>query len=355
MTPETPTLARPTLAAVRRLAGLAPESGRVVSAYLSLDPARLSTPAARRSQAVSLFDEAAASLEGIPDLSRPEREAARRDLAALGERMRDAWDLPAEDAGGIAGYRCEALGLFELMPLPIRPRPQIVIAERPWLSPLAPLLAHRTWCIVLVNRRFGRLLVGSAEGLEEVSAFTDPVHSQHAAGGESQARFARSVEKSVADHIRHTADACHELARARRFDHVIVLAAQELLPAFLEALHESVRARVRATPDLNLQEASAAEVLEVVRPLILEYRRASVREALARAEEALAAGGTAAAGPEAVLAALEERRVGVLLLADGNVASERALHLALAGAADVLVADAADLERHGGMLALLRF
>jgi peptide chain release factor subunit 1 len=371
-------------ATLRRLSGMRPEQGKVLSIYLDLDPSELATPAARSSAITSVLDRAG-KLARRDGLERDEKMALREDL----ERAREFFssDFTPRSAGSVALFACSPAGLFEAVRLPRRAGTEAVVDDTPWVEPLAGMGRDERLCVALVDRRNARILQGTRERLEEVATIEDDVHGWHDQGGLSQLRYQRGIEKEVQDHLAHTANRLFAGWKRRPFDHLLVGATEELWPAFEERLHPYVRERVVGRFDADVEKVSPHDVVGLIAPVLEEDDRRRERAALERLEAALGAGGRAEAGLDAVLGALNERRVETLLLGEGVHAAgvacprcgwlgvdaeecpldggplerrtdviEDAIEAAVLQAADILVVRHHDeLERHDGVAALLRF
>jgi peptide chain release factor subunit 1 len=300
-------------ATLRRLSGLRPEEGKVLSIYLNLDPHEFATPAARGTAITSLLDEADRKTRE-DGLDHDEKVALRADV----ERAREFFsgDFTAKQAGALALFACGPAGLFEALRLP-RPVPsEVVVDDSPWVEPLVRFRAERA-SVVLVNRRVARLFGGSRDRLEEVATVEDDVHGRHDQGGWSQLRYQRGIEKEVQDHLANASRRLFALFRRRPFDRLLVGATAELWPAFERQLHPYVRERFVARFDVDVENAGPEQVREAVTPLLEAADREREDAALERLEEGLGAGGRAAAGLADVLEALNERRVELLLFEEG--------------------------------------
>ncbi|MEA2422768.1 MAG: hypothetical protein QOF55_1867, partial [Thermoleophilaceae bacterium] len=175
------------------------------------------------------------------------------------------------------------------------------------------------------------------------------------------------------------------------FDKLLLGGPGETLSDFEQKLHAYLRERVAGRVDVDVENSSPDEVHAAVGPKIVEHEHRREREALDRLREGLSTGRRAAGGLEAVLEALNERRVETLLLvqgfetagctcpqcgllwpldggvcpADGTALDcrsnvvESAVELALVQNADVLVVrdedHALELQSDGEIAALLRF
>src|SRR5687767_1289212 len=96
---------------LRRLAEVRPDSARVLSVFVNLDPSEFATPPARASQISSLLNDARRRVEDATGLEHTEREALRADLERVEERLRGD-DLAGDGAQGLAVFACGPADLF---------------------------------------------------------------------------------------------------------------------------------------------------------------------------------------------------------------------------------------------------
>ena len=307
--------------ALRELAAARGEGEVVLSLYLDLDPGHFATAPARASEIDSLLDGAHREIE---DGDRPHAELMA--LRASLERAREILDpqMPqAQGARALAVFLSGPLALERVMRLPHPARTAAVVADGPFIEPLAEERAAGRVCVVLLGERDARLLRGGARALHEVSSYGDDVHGRHHQGGWSQARYQRSVHEEVDGHLRHIARVLHALLRVAPYDTLLIATGEPLYPRLLERLHPDVRARLlEHRVEIDLSAAGPAEVEEAVRPLLDAEQREHEQRLLAELREHLARDGDtrAAAGLDAVLAALVERRVAALLYDAGSSA-----------------------------------
>lgn len=371
---------------LRQLAALRPPAGKVLSVYLDLDPATFGTQPARAAQIGSLLDEADRHTRD-DGLERSAHIALRRDVGRVREYLLgDAFS--AKGAHGVAIFACMPAGLFEVLRLPDTVPPTVVVDDAPWLDPLVGRGRTRRRCLALVSRRALRVLLEDDAGeLREVAELVDDVHGRHDQGGLSQARYQRSIEEEVREHLVRSAALLFDLQRRTPFDALAVGAAPELWPELARALHPYLRERLLGRFDADVEHATPEEALVAAQPLLEQAERDALARLLERLHAGLAGGERAAAGLDAVLAALSERRVETLLYEAGFAApgfacpdagwvgahasacplgSERAqphenvldaaIAAALLQAADVVaLRDRPELGPHGGIAALLRF
>ena len=371
---------------LRRLAEMRLDGPRVLSIYLDLRPSEFATPAARASAVRSLLDDAERRVRSHDGLSHDDRRDLERSLERVRRELEGAV-LSIKGAHGLAVFSSEGEGLFRAMRLPDPVESKVVIDRSPHLAPLAAVGPEDGWCVTLVSRVTARVLRGSHERLVEVEGFQDDVHGQHDQGGWSQARYERSVEKEAADHLRRTAEALLRQYERSPFEHLLIGGPEELVPDLEAKLHPYVAERLAGRVDVDVENTTAEQVHAAAQPVMEEIERRLEREALDRLEERTASGGRAASGLDAVLRALGEHRVEVLLIesgfsapgvvciecgwlgtdapdgcpADGSPVERRedvtepAVERALQQAAEVRAVRHHDLREHGGIGALLRF
>src|SRR5919106_6666156 len=298
----------------RRLAEVS--AGPVLSLYLDLRPSEFATPPARTTAIRSLLDDAGRQLAAA-DLDHEAETALRKDL----EEVRDFLEggaLPADGARALAVFRSRRAELFDVVKLPRPVASRVVVDEAPYVEPLVDAAPAGDWCVLLVNRKVGRILRGSAERLTELARIEDDTHSQHDQGGWSQANYQRSVQKEASDHVRRTLDALFHRFQLRAFDHLLVGAPQDLAGDVEQGLHPYLRERLRGRIDIDVENVTPSDVRTAAAPAIEAHETRRERELLDRLIAGVARdGGLGAGGLEPVLEALAERRVGALLLDEG--------------------------------------
>ncbi len=301
---------------LRSLADVHPESGRVLSVFLNLDPSEFASAGARSTAINSVVNEATALVEACTELDHEGHQALREDLERVKtELSRD--DLALDGTRGVALYVCGPEDLMEVLQLPHPVRTHASINHLPDLEPLMERSSQENWCVLLVNRRTARVFRGPGQALKETDHIDDEVHRQHEQGGWSQARYQRSVDKEVADHIKHVADVIFTAHKRRPFDHILIGAPEELAHDVENSLHTYVQERVCGRLHVDVEHSSVEEVREKAAAAIEEYRQQRELELLEHLKENLARKTKAAAGLDAVLAALNEARVETLLMQEG--------------------------------------
>ena len=373
---------------LRRLAGIRPAGGKVLSLFLNLDPREFATAAARRTEIRSVLDRAARLVRDDRALGHEARASLRADLERVQAELGDG-GLDARGAHGLAVFASSAADLFEVLKLsePVDHDP--VIADAPFIEPLSAIGAPERWCALLVNRHVARLFCGPGAALEEVELIEDDLRRRHDQGGLSQANYQRSIDKDVTDHLRRAAKVAFGHLQDDLPVGILIGAPHELAGDFESQLHPYLRERLAGRLDIDVEHTSAEDVRRAAAPCVEKAARAREDAALARMAEAFGGGtGRAASGLPEVLAAVHEQRVEILLVeagfaapgvlcptcdwmgtddaalcpADGSATDplddlvEAAVERALTQAADVRVLrDRAELASHGHIAAVLRF
>jgi peptide chain release factor subunit 1 len=340
---------------LRLLERMGREGRWVLSVFLRLDRPEVPTRQTRGVELNSLLTEAAQRLRSGAEAA--QLAALESCLERVGGHLRDAV-VGAPTVHGVA-YFCEEGG--ELRAYALRRRPDFDVAAAfrhgPALEPLIEAMPGPVWGVTLVSKEHGRVFRGTDTGLVEVGEVDDDVHRRHSQGGWSQGRYQRGIEKESKDHVGRVCDLLFALHEHQPFDHLAILGPPQILPVVESGLHPYLRERLAGQVAVDIEHASAEQVLEQVGDLMAEQRLQREREAIERLEEGLGTGDQAVAGLAEVLAAVEGRRVETLLVGHGPLDEqvERAVDGAVAQAAEVLVLEAAALEQYGQIAALLRY
>ena len=373
-----PSLSRDRL---RHLAELRPTSGKVISAFLNLDPSEFATGAARATAITSLLTDASHRIDRAEHLEHAERIALKEDVERVREVLQGP-DLAQNQTRGIAVYACGPADLLEVVRLPQPVESRIVLDDSPFVEPLVSAADADRWCVLITTRRDARVFHGTAESLEEMERFTG------AEGDSVEDRATQhTTDRAAEQHLRAVGERLSRLLKAQPFDCLLVGAPDEIAGQVEAALHPYVRERLCGRVHVDWENATGREVTAAAAPVIEQHRSDRERSALDRFAQEAGRGGRAAAGLGPVLEALNEHRVELLLLEDGFRAGgaietttglltvdggnapvddpqfegrddivESAIERAVEQSADVLVIRRfPDLRAHGGIGALLRF
>src|SRR5918992_3982330 len=265
---------------LRRLAQIRLDRPLVLSLYLDLDPSEFATPPARATAVRSLLDGAERTLRERESLShedRAELEASLEKARALLTR-----NLDADGAHALALFACETGNLMETLKLPRSVPSRVAIDRSPLVGPLAGVARRERWCVVLVSKQDARVLRGSPDGLREVDKVHDDVHGRHDQGGMSQARYQRSIEKDVADHLKGAADRLLRHYERQPFERLVVGGPREVVADFEGKLHGYLVERLAGRIEIDVETAGPDQVLEAARGQLESLDEQREAEAIGR-------------------------------------------------------------------------
>jgi peptide chain release factor subunit 1 len=152
--------------------------------------------------------------------------------------------------------------------------------------------------------------------LEEIVEQHDDTPGRHDQGGWSQARYQRHIEKLVHDHLKDVAELLDREFRRLRGPRVIVVASDEARGEFEDELSHELRKAIIGWTTADAH-ATPAQLLEVVAPLLEQWRGAQEIEAVERWRAEAGRNGRAASGWGPTLEAASDGRVELLLFQDG--------------------------------------
>ena len=351
MATSTPEIRPVTAATLRRLAELEPD-GPILSAFIDLDPQRFATPPARESQLNSLLHSVAQQLDE-KDPGGDERRIVEGEIELL-RAYASSDDFPPSGATAAAVF-VGGDDLFEVYPLRRSVEPTAVLSDRPMFEEIIEDAETQRWIVVLANRQVARLFVGPPDMLRERGEIVDEIHGKHDQGGWSQARYQRSIEEDVADHLQRAAKAIEELDRRSPAAGIIAGMASELWPTLEDLLPKPIRDRVVDRFDVDVELAKPDEIQERIEPIVARERARLEGELTGELEARIGRGERVAVGLEDVRKALFDKRVERVLHDEGFEVPADVVASALEQAATVTSISGDALDRHGRIAALLRF
>jgi peptide chain release factor subunit 1 len=304
---------------LRSLSDVAADEPVVVSMFVDLDPREFANPSARETQVNSLMSALAEEIrEG--DLSHDALQALEADRERIETFLRD--ELDASGARALAIYSALALDVFEVVKLADAVETGVHVDLHPILEPIMGHEDEGSWCVLLVTRETARIFRGGPTGLRETHDVHSDVKNQHQAGGWSQARFERSVEREVEWHLEKATDLLFRYSKRRPFEHLVIGADNDAMrPSLTAETHSYLLEKVRGWVDIDERIASEDEVFEAVRGVMDAYLGEQERELFERYLAERGTDGRAATGVKDVLAALVEQRVETLLVREGAQAA----------------------------------
>jgi peptide chain release factor subunit 1 len=295
-----------------------------------------------------------------------ERTPARAAYDEDAERVLEWLDAePRPSAHGLAVFACEAANLFEGVELDAPVETELVVGRAPHLYPLARLLDQwRRYAVVVTDTHLAHIFVVALGAIRARAAVESAKVSRSAAGGWSQARYQRHIEKFHRDHVKELIDTLERIVRDEGIERVLLAGDDVVIPLVREALPKTLVERVVEVGNLDVV-SSEAEILHETLEIARREDARDDAERVARVLDAYRAGGLGMIGLPGVRAALENGQVHELILVadparlegpDGAATADALVAKARqTGAGVTFVEDAALLAEAGGVGALLRF
>lgn len=294
----------------------------------------------------------------------PEGSAARASFDRDAKRIEQYLSGVPASANGLAIFACSARDLFEavLLDAPITQH-RLSVSAQPHLAPLALVLdQHPRHALVLADSHAARIFVVGPGRTREETVEGEAIR-RSAAGGWSQARYQRHVDKLQAEHARELVKTLERLVREEHVAHVILAGDEVNIPLVKNELSKELAAKVIDVVRLEAH-APEHEILQTAAEALRRHDAAGDVEIVASTLDDYRAGGLAAAGPAETLAALVVGQVDELYLTtadsfrvDGRaVPADEFISRARQTSARVrFIEDAALLDVVGGVAAALRF
>ena len=300
---------------LRELAGFRASNGCAVSVYLGLDPTIAPTAGDVDTRVNGLLNEGEKREPERDEVTHAQREGLKSDF----ERIRSFFEneFSREGARGVAVFAAGADNYWRTLELADAVEDGIKVGRDFHLAPLVPLVGRSDGALVaFVGREQGRIFRLRAGALEEVVDRSEEQPGRHDQGGWSQARYQRHIEKLVHDHLQDVADAIDRQVRRVNSTKLVVIGAEETRAEFLATLSNETR-ELLAGEAVAEAHANAAELLEIVRPILEKSRAEDEAAALARWREEAGKNGRAASGWAETLEAASDGRVDLLLVQEG--------------------------------------
>lgn len=308
--------AAPMAERLARLTTVAPGAHRVVTCYLKLEP----RDRARGKYLIKLKNRARAVLQALPrlGLERAIHDEVVRDLDRVQQYLHTSDNLPSTQ--GVAVFACQAIGLFEAVPLPVVYRSRLAVDSTPLVRELAS-----------VEDEFGRLLTVVLDRMAarffEVTAYdcreliglrADSTRGGRFRGDQSGHGWG---EHSYNNRIRTEKQRHYEaIARElfvidrRQPAHGIVLAGSGSEAGAVEPfLHTYLADRLIGTARLTPKSATPATVHEATLGVRQAWEREAERAEVAEMTEALGSGWSVN-GIDSTLRALSRGQIRTLLV-----------------------------------------
>jgi Bacterial archaeo-eukaryotic release factor family 10 len=224
------------------------------------------------------------------------------------------------DAHGVALFACPALHLREVIPVRASLENALVVADRPFLRPLAAALAESpSALVVFVDTETARLIPILDAGPGEEVRLDNEVPGHHRRGGWAQlalGHYQRHIEERRGQHLEAVSDTLGRLAEEQGLQRIVIAGSPDNTGALRRVLPTALAARVAGVvPGRRYEPASdlAARAVDLIARVAALDIQAAVDALLTEA----AKGGQAVASLGGVLEGVQRGAVDRLYLLRG--------------------------------------
>ncbi len=180
------------------------------------------------------------------------------------------------DAHGVALFACHALELREVLPVRIPFENTFVVADAPFLRPLAAARDEiPSALVVFVDGEHARLIPLHAEGAGEEVVLQSEVPGRHRRGGWAllaQSRYQRHIQDHRGRHFEAVAEVLIGLVEGNRVERIVVAGEPRTMTAFRKHLPPRIAERIVGSISAAQYE-SAGTLLERATALLLHREK----------------------------------------------------------------------------------
>jgi peptide subunit release factor 1 (eRF1) len=272
-------------ALIERLTAIEPGPHRVISCYVRLDP--------RNRERAQYLTEVRSRARALGE---DERAAVRHDLARVIGYLERPAGLP--HARGLAIFACEALELFEVIPLPRVHRTRLIVDDTPWVAELVAVQDEmEPVVVVLIDRAHLRFFEVTPAGITERPCLVAPSKrggrfrsDRGDAPGWGERDYHGRLEEERHRRYAAAAESMEELIRGRPVRGFVLAGPADHTAALARFLPGRLSQLVLGTAKLNPTAANPAQVQKAVLSVAEEHERKALAAELLTLDEALGTG-----------------------------------------------------------------
>lgn len=302
-----------TAAAIRTLVDRSNDGLPVTSVYLNTDGSEFPRAVDYEARLDALLRDVRKIAEGRPER---ERDAVLADADAISRWVRS--DFTRGDIRGI-GVFSSGGEILDTVQTAIRVRSTARVNDRPYVVPLEVLVGRAYHIgLVLIERDQARIFRYRLGRFEQYTGLVSDVHRQHSQGGWSQARFERSVDEEVHQHMKEAAEILLRAHEADPLDAIVVAGPRVGALEFIDLLHPYLKDLVHGDPisvDVNAGSDELRGRMEEVEQQLVSSRRSELLQRLAAARGSAEKG---VWGLRAVVDAVNRKAVEILFVVEGH-------------------------------------
>jgi len=247
----------------------------------------------------------------------PERSRERRSFDEDVERINAYLDREGRpDANGIAIFACAGCeSFFQAAQLPVAiEEDELFVNSRPQIYPLVRVNDRfRRYAAVVLDTHTARIFVFGLGEVEAEGTIASTHLSRTAAGGWSQARYQRHVEKYQHEHVKEVVDALDRIVRAERIERIVLAGDDVVIPLVRAELPKHLTERLTDVLHLDIR-APEQQIFRHTMAAVGAQDSRDDAEKVRKVLDAYRAGGLGVAGVDATRAALTNGQVHELLL-----------------------------------------
>jgi peptide chain release factor subunit 1 len=298
---------------LQELVNFRTEESSVLSLYLNVDPTQHTK------------DEYKLTLKSM--LKEIASEASAKDLAEVEKYFDFQYDWQGK---GVVIFSCLAEDFWRAYPLAVPVENHVFVADNPYIKPLTDVLdEYGRYGVILVDREGARLLLFHQGELEETNGTLgeEVRRAKHGGGsaagrlGGLTARTSRREEEIAQRNLKEAAELAARFFEGGKCSRIVLGGTDETLTQFQGMLSKELQEQVVGSIPLDMA-ASETEVLERSLEVIQEVDRKRKEELVEQlVTAATSKGGHGALGLDDTLAAVQEGRAHVLVVAEGYVAT----------------------------------
>ncbi len=223
-----------------------------------------------------------------------------------------------EDEKGIVIFASRCSGFLRVYRIAAKPERKMVLDTSPYLLPLASLQDEfQDYGLLLMDSREARLMLVRSSILEMEGGSSIDLMNKHKKGGMSQMRFNRLRRGAIKSFVSEVVEDLRGMEDLRALRGIVVAGPGEAKKMLLEELPKDISDIVMGTLDVDM-DISAGDLISLTNELASEEEREEEAENVKTFEVAVIRGDPAAYGEEEIKQALEQGRVGVLLILHGT-------------------------------------
>lgn len=294
--------------AIRRLAGVRGERGPVTSCYLDVD--------GRRHLRHQDYEFELHQLLRRAEWKVDDSNSVADDFERIEKYVRAGIDRSG--VRGLAMFACSADDFFEVVPLPVPVRSQVVVNVTPAVRQLERVVKeYERFGVLLADRENARMFVFRLGELDDHSELFEALPRNYDSRGErDRGDQQHHVDELAQVHLRHAAEVAFRVYQETGFEHLAIGAPDSIANQLESDLHPYLSARVCERIDVAVG-ASNSEIRQAAVGLASRVEREREDRVVQRLREAVARGDRSSAGLPDVLESLGENRVEHLLVSQG--------------------------------------